>query len=150
MGAPTKKTPGLIEQVCEGLAEGKSARSMCDEIGISQKTLWNWLAADEEFLQQYTRAKEVGCDRLFDEILAIADDRTADIVTDDNGRVITDHEVINRSRLRVDARKWYLSKLAPKKYGDKLINTHEGGDPANPIQQTITVSFVDAKPSKTS
>jgi hypothetical protein len=142
VGAPTKKTPELLQRFCDGVALGKSSRAMCEEIGISQPTLWYWLANDEEFLKQYTRAKEVGCERLFDEIIEIADDSRFDKREDKDGREITDHEVVNRSRLRVDARKWYLSKIVPKKYGDKVINTHEGGDPSNPILQHITVSFV--------
>jgi len=35
-------------------------------------------------------------------------------------------EVIGRSRLRVDTRKWYLSKVLPKIYGDKLQTEHSG------------------------
>jgi hypothetical protein len=45
----------------------------------------------------------------------------------------TDHEVINRSRLRVDTRKWYASKVLPKKYGDSSTLKHSdqtsGGPP---------------------
>jgi hypothetical protein len=34
---------------------------------------------------------------------------------------------IQRSRLRVDARKWAAAKLAPKKYGDRVENDVKGG-----------------------
>jgi hypothetical protein len=53
------------------------------------------------------------------EILDIADDGSNDTYeTDDGEKVNQDH--INRSRLRVDTRKWLMSKLAPKKYGEKV------------------------------
>lgn len=143
-----KLTAAIVDTLCEGIAEGKSARAMCKIVGISQKTLWNWLAKDETFVQQYARAKDRCADHLAEEILEISDSSERDKYTDENGREVVDHENINRSRLRVDARKWYASKLAPKKYGDKVLNQHEGGDPANPIQQHITVSFIAANPDK--
>jgi hypothetical protein len=142
MGAPTKRTAAIIEDICTGIAMGKSARSMCEEVGISQKTLWNWLAEDADFLQQYIRAKEFCADTLFDEIIEIADDRAEDWCDGEKGGRIIDYEVVNRSRLRVDARKWCAGKLAPKKYGDKVIAEHQGGDPGKPILQNIEVRFI--------
>ena len=67
---------------------------------------------------------------LADEILAISDDGLNDTYTDDDGNVRTATDVVARSRLRVDSRKWMLSKMLPKVYGDKL--THQG-DAENPI-----------------
>ena len=65
-----------------------------------------------------------------DEILAIADDSTNDAMTitrrDGSESEVADNEWINRSRLRVDTRKWLMSKLAPKKYGDKQQVEHSG------------------------
>ena len=71
------------------------------------------------------------------EILEISDDASRDtkIVTnkDDSPAEVAEHELINRSKLRVDARKWLMSKIAPKKYGDRVA--HEHGDPdGNPLQ----------------
>jgi len=59
-----------------------------------------------------------------------ADGRQAesgDYVTTSDGKRIVDHENIQRSRLRVDARKWAAARLAPKKYGDRLEHDHKGG-----------------------
>ncbi len=72
-------------------------------------------------------------DHFADEILEIADETGADLTTDDKGKVTVEHEVVARSRLRVDARKWLMARLAPKKYGDKLQHT---GD--------LTVRYEDA------
>ncbi|MRT15310.1 hypothetical protein GJV07_24135 [Enterobacteriaceae bacterium RIT711] len=71
-------------------------------------------------MQQYARAREVQAEILAEEIIEIADDSSGDVFVDDDGREQTNHERVARSRLRVDARKWYASKLAPKRYGDRI------------------------------
>lgn len=65
---------------------------------------------------------------LADELFTIADDGSNDtiVVDEETGSTATNHDVINRSRLRVDTRKWYLSKVLPKIYGDKLDVNHGG------------------------
>lgn len=145
LGAPTKKNPELCARICEGIATGKSARAMCEEVDINQSTLWKWLDEDETFSKQYARAKEQCADYLAAEILEIADDANADKYLDDNDRLQTDHEAINRSRLRVDARKWYASKLAPKRYGEKVTNELTG-DPDRPIAHSINIRFIKSDP----
>jgi hypothetical protein len=82
---------------------------------------FKWLREKPEFSQQYTRAKAEQADTLIEEILDIADCTKFDKTIDENGKVITDHEHITRSRLRVDTRKWVAGKMKPKKYGEKLI-----------------------------
>jgi hypothetical protein len=69
----------------------------------------------------YARAKEQQADLLAEEIIEIADDSSKDLQGyDDYNNPIENKEFVNRSKLRVDARKWVASKLKPKKYGDKL------------------------------
>jgi hypothetical protein len=82
-------------------------------------TLFRWLAANEHFRDQYTRAKEVMAEAMAEDILDISDDGTNDYYAAEDG-LRPDTEHIQRSKLRVDTRKWLLSKLLPKKYGDKL------------------------------
>ncbi|MGH8763593.1 MAG: hypothetical protein ACREUR_10255 [Nitrosospira sp.] len=145
-GAPTIKTPELLEVICAGISLGKSARAMCAEAGISQRVLWNWLASDAQWMQQYLRAKELCIDAYAEEIIEISDDGSRDTYTDEKGREVINREVIARSQLRIDARKWYASKLAPKKYGDKLLNPQEGGE-VKPIVHRVEVAFVAAAAS---
>jgi hypothetical protein len=147
-GAPGKKTPAICAAICEGIAQGKSARAMCIETGITQKTLWTWLDSDEQFVKQYARAKEEGHDFLAEQILEIADASENDIRTREDGSTYIDNEAVQRSRLRVDARKWYLSKLAPKKYGEKVTTELQGGDPDKPITHSIAVTFIRPNPPK--
>jgi hypothetical protein len=63
-----------------------------------------------------------------DELLEISDDNSRDYKSDTNGNLSADHEHINRSRLRIDTRKWYLCKLAPKRYGEKVSVEATGGE----------------------
>jgi hypothetical protein len=139
-GAPTKKTPELIATLCDGIATGKSSRAMCEQVGISQTTFWKWLQIDTEFMEQYARAKERCADFYAEQTLEIADESANDWQIREDGSRYVDNEAVQRSRLRIDARKWYASKVAPKKYGDKVETVHSG-DPANPIQKHITISF---------
>lgn len=82
-------------------------------------TVFRWLAENELFRDNYARAREVQADVLADEILEIADEGRNDTYVDDEGRERTDYDVVARSKLRVDARKWIASKLLPKKYGER-------------------------------
>jgi hypothetical protein len=78
------------------------------------------------FSEQYARAREAQADALFDEILDIADESANDSYTDENGNERTNQEVVARSKVRIDARKWMAGKLRPKVYGDKLDLNHSG------------------------
>ena len=87
-------------------------------------TIMKWLSEDKELSDKYARAKEAQADFMADEMLDIADDGRNDWMTR-TGRDGEDYEVINkeviqRSKVRIDTRKWLASKLKPKKYGDKV------------------------------
>ena len=89
----------------------------------SISTVCRWLANNEAFRKQYAYAREAQAEALFDESIDIADDGSNDYVTkkrpDGSEFEAFDHEHVQRSRLRIDTRKWMVAKLAPKKYGDK-------------------------------
>ena len=95
-----------------------------------------------EFSEQYARAREAQADKLAEEALQIADDGRSDTYVDGDGNVKTDTEVIQRSKLRVDTRKWLASKMAPKKYGDKVAIG--GADDLGPVQ-TVNREMTDAE-----
>ncbi len=131
-GRPTRYTPEVAARICMRLSEGESLRSICnDDTMPGLRTVMRWLfdGDHEEFWQQYARAREAQAEVRADEIVDIADDVSSDFTTDKDGKAVADHENIQRSRLRVDARKWIAAKLLPKKYGDKLQHTGEGGGP---------------------
>ncbi len=144
MARPSKFTQAIAGTICERIAEGKSLRSICEDGKMpAARTVHRWLADEkrgDEFRQQYARARIAQADTLFDQILAIADDGKNDTHKTEDGREIVDHEHIQRSRLRVDARKWMAAKLAPKKYGEKLAL---GGDDTAPPIEVIQRVIVD-------
>lgn len=114
--------PEIGDKICERIATSSSGlHTICKEDGMpSVATVFNWLRDNKSFLDNYTRAKDCQADFMADEILEIADDTSNDTKYTEDGREYANSEWINRSRLRVDARKWIASKLKPKKYGDKL------------------------------
>lgn len=126
-GRPTDYSDDIAAAICSELAAGRSLRSVCADNGMPDKaTVFRWLAKHESFRDQYARAKEESADALVEDMLAIADDGLNDTYTDDDGNERTLADVIQRSKLRVDTRKWIASKLKPKKYGDFTRNEVSG------------------------
>lgn len=148
VGRPSLYSQALCDTICGRLAIGESLRSICrDEAMPGMSTLMVWLARNAEFREQYAQARELQAEYLVDEIIEIADDGTNDyMVAKDAEEEITgwraNGEHLQRSRLRVDARKWAASKMAPKKYGDRSTTEHIG-DANNPIVQRIERVIVD-------
>lgn len=120
-GRPSDYSEGKALEICRRLSEGESLRSICRDKDMPDKTtVLRWLSQHEEFRTQYAHAREMQTEHWAEEILDIADDGSNDTYKDKDGAPRVDQEVIARSRLRVDTRKWLMSKLAPKKYGDKV------------------------------
>lgn len=117
------------DAICELIAEGKSLRKACELTqGAKPQTVLDWKndPANAAFAGQYARARETGYLLLADEIIDISDDGQNDSYVDEDGQPRTNVDVIARSKLRVDSRKWMLSKMLPKVYGDKLDLNHAG------------------------
>lgn len=137
IGRPDSYTPEIGDKICQRIVEGESVRSICrDEDMPNASTVFRWLSVHKSFSEQYARAKEEGAEALAEEMFEIADDGHNDWMErngkDDAGWV-ANGENLQRSRLRVDVRKWYLSKIKPKKYGDK-IQTELTGSDGGPVQ----------------
>lgn len=120
MAYTDKQKESIINEVCELIESGLSLRKALIQIKLPAITFYEWIDNDLEKAKQYARACEMRTELLVDEILEMADEQNADTYTDDEGNTITDGSAIQRSRLKVDARKWLASKMNPKKYGDKL------------------------------
>jgi hypothetical protein len=119
-GRPTDYSEELANRFCERIADGESTVKICrDDDMPSRRTIFTWLDKYEDFSHKYAKAKEMAVENLMDELIEIADDSSNDTYEDEKGNIKTDTEVVSRSRLRVDTRKWVIMKLAPKKYGDK-------------------------------
>lgn len=91
---------------------------------ISDSTFDEWCSNDKELAGEYARAREQRADKIFEEMLSIADDGTNDTMVimgkDGTPVEVENKEWVNRSKLRIDTRKWMLSKMQPKVYGDKI------------------------------
>ena len=83
----------------------------------SEGTVRGWAVRDVDgFGQRYREARQFLLEFWADQILDIADDEESD----------------PRSRqIRTGVRQWLMSKLAPRRYGDKV---QIGGDPESPLQ----------------
>ena len=139
-GRPSSYTQEMANTICELIADGQSLRSICQADDMPAKsTVFKWLSQNKDFADQYARARETQADAIFDEILSIADDGLNDTYTDEEGNVRTNQDVIARSRLRVDARKWMARQLRPKVYGETQAVEHSGPD-GGPIELTHSVS----------
>jgi hypothetical protein len=120
----TKRTPEIIEEIIDGVANGVPLREVCRRDGMPNwRTVYDWLEADEEFAARFARAREVGFDAIAEETLDIADDGTNDWVErkrqDGSIEEVVNSEHIQRSKLRIETRLKLLAKWNPKKYGDK-------------------------------
>ena len=88
----------------------------------STATFYQWLEADEDKAKRYVRACEIRADVIFEDIIDIADH------SDEDHTPFTGANVVQRDRLKIDARKWIVAKLHPKKYSDRMyqdITTHQ-------------------------
>ena len=126
MGRPSDFTPEIANDICERLAEGESLRTICSaEDYPDRTTVRRWIKANDEFRLQYAHARECQAETYAEKIV-------------DDAMSATDAAI---GRLRMDALKWAASKLAPKKYGDKIA--HVGGDDGDaPIKHSVAVEFV--------
>lgn len=144
MGRPSDYSPEIADLICERIADGVSLREICRTENMPSKAaVFRWLAAHAEFRDQYARAREAQADALADELLDIADDGDNDWMErrGEDGQSLgwrENGEAIQRSRLRVDTRKWIASKLKPKKYGDKLaVGGDEEGSPVKVVAEVL-------------
>jgi len=130
MAGVSTYTEDIAAEICCRIASGESVKKITqDENMPSEKTVYYWLSKEAAFSQQYARAREAQADVYAQEIVTIADD-AADLEKD-----------AALARLQMDARKWASSKLAPKKYGDKL-DMNLGGQPGNPVVHKIERKIV--------
>jgi hypothetical protein len=137
VGRPSEYSQAIATDICVRLGLGESLREICSEEGMPSKTtVMRWLAAHKEFRDQYASAREAQADYYAEEIIEIADDGSNDWMERKRGEEtieVENHEVIGRSRLRVDTRKWLMARMAPKKYGDRVMQEVSGPD-GKPIE----------------
>ncbi len=115
----------IASEVCERLAQGEGLEAICDDPRLPcEMTIRKWMAEQPTFMEAYARAREQQMEKWSDDVVKIADDASGDYVDREakNGAIerVVDPETVQRSKLRIDTRLRLMSKLAPRRYGDKL------------------------------
>ena len=159
-GAPrTYDRAAVGAHICSELKKGRSLDSICRAEGMPAiSTVLDWVEQDPAFAEQYAHARKIGYALLADEIIQLSD-KTHEWVTvqelDPDGRPLLDEQgkprlkqvlmplsadVIAHKRVQIDTRKWMLSKMLPKVYGDKVTQEHTGAEGG-----PIAIAAVDLK-----
>jgi len=121
-GRPTDYNDELADEIVDAIAtSNKGLITLCKENKHwpCRQVILRWRWKHEEFRYKYEEAKKQQVELLVDECIDIADNIYKDDIISEAGNVVCNAEYINRSRLRIDTRKWLASKLAPRIYGDK-------------------------------
>lgn len=154
VGRPTTYTPELAAEILASLTIGESLRTACKPDHLPAISTWYlWMRDQSELSEQYARAKAEAADAMSEDILDIADDATNDWMADnyDEGKTpgysfMGEH--VQRSKLRIETRRWLMSKLKARKYGDKLDLTTGGDKLPTPIYGGTAVSIDPTKSTK--
>jgi hypothetical protein len=137
-------TPELANYICEQIMLKKALTKICEDPRMPNlHTVVRWLADPKriDFREQYYYARRVAAELYVDEIFTIADDSSNDWKPKFNDKgdlvdYVPDNEAIQRSRVRIDARKWYASKMVPRIYGDKVdVDLNATGDLAEMLKR---------------
>lgn len=143
-GRPSKYTKELGDNVCEGIANGWSIRSVCDKEDMpALTTVFKWIREIPEFTQQYAKATEERSEAHNESLLEMGDEA---IEKAQNVDPKASGAVVQAYKLKADNFKWSMSKMKPKKYGDKVDVTSAGE--AIKGNTIILSDFKDASDSK--
>ena len=117
----------IFDEICYNIAyKGMALRNILKADNMpNTETFYRWLVEDDYKSKRYALATDERSDKIFEEIIEIADATSDDVIIDKDGNEIVNHNVIQRDRLRVDTRKWMVGKLNPKKYGDRVAIDQE-------------------------
>ena len=134
IGRPSKYTPAIAEEIAQRLSTGEPLRKICrDEHMPEWRTVYDWLAKDEDLSARVAHAREAGYEAMAEETLEIADNfhlgQTE--VLDDKGSKVTIEDMLGHRKLRIETRLKLLACWSPSKYGNKV---QLGGDPHNPLK----------------
>ena len=121
-------TPEIADLICTRLSEGESLRSICRDPGMpTEATVRGWALRNHDgFDARYRQARQLQMDAWADFIVDIADES---------------HRDPRDRQIRVDTRKWVMSKIAPKKYSERLL---VAGEAENPLQVLHSQVSLDA------
>jgi hypothetical protein len=128
-GRPSAFTQAVADEICSRLAKGEPLAQICrDDNMPAVRTVSDWKAAHADFSADFACAREEGFDQIAADCLDIADETSDDTIYGESG-ARANTEWISRSKLRIETRLKLLAKWDPKRYGDKMQLTGDGGGP---------------------
>jgi hypothetical protein len=130
-GRPSDYTDELAEEICIKIAtQSKGILRLCEENEHwpDRSTIFRWKLDNQHFCDLYDKAKQAQLEVLHDDLITISDDTSKDLTENDSGKIVYNNECVNRSRLKIDTRKWILERLAPKKFGAKQETSRSDED----------------------
>lgn len=134
VGRPSLYSQELAADICSRLADGHSLREICSEDGMPDRvTVLRWVFTNDEFRNQYQRAREMQSETMADELKDIADNGTNDWMERHNSKGefvgwMENGEAIKRSALRINTRQWIAERMQPKRWGAKKEITVQNPD----------------------
>lgn len=142
-GYSEEQRENIVKAICEDVIENKlSFTQAVNNSPISYVSFFNWITESEKLKALYNYAREIRSDILFEEIIDIADTtEIGETIKDTPAGITTETgDMLGHRKLKIDARKWVIAKMQPKKYGDKLDLTTDG----EKLQSSApTIVFVD-------
>lgn len=143
-GRPSDYSIDVAAKICEKLACGKPLVAICVADDMPHvSTVFRWLGDPRyaDFRDMYARAREAQADYLADETIEIADNAQNDWMeareSEQGEGWKLNGEHVQRSKLRIDTRRWFASKIAPRKYGEAVKLQ---GDPDAPLHTKVDLS----------
>jgi len=108
MARPSTYSPNLVEGIFERLAKGQSLAAVCRAAGMpSVRTFLRWADEMDDVATEYARALAAR-----GEWFAAEHDRIR--------KTAKDRDSASAARVQLAALEWQMSKMAPKRYGDRL------------------------------
>ena len=139
MAYAKKQKQKIFDDICDSVVRDKiSFNKAIEDSEINLMTFYRWLSKNDTFKKSYNYAREIRADVLFEEIIEIADstEEGTKVKSTPKGMVIETGDMTDHRRLKIDARKWVVSKMNGKKYGNNA------GDEDDKLDNEITVKIV--------
>ena len=101
-------------------SEGYALKYIADELCITRHALYIYRKQNPSFEMLFNDARQEGCEHLAEALLTVHDE----------------YVDVNKARLKSDNTKWYLSKIKPGRYGDRIdVNITQKVDISLALQQ---------------
>lgn len=131
MAYSAKQKQKIFDEICDSVVKNKiSFNKAIEDSEITIMTFYRWLVKNDSFKKSYNYAREIRADVLFEEIIEIADtpEEGSKVKYTPKGTITETGDMTDHRRLKIDARKWVVSKMNGKKYGNNTSDEDDKGD----------------------